>query len=606
MDLNPGSKIRDYDIIRLMGSGGMGEVWLAHEAMLNRDVAIKRLNSQFTPDAEFATRFQNEARIQARLKHPNIVGLLTFFTEGDEYFMVLEYAPGITLRELIDRTGPIPEKRSLMIFNQIAAALGHAHAKGIIHRDVKPSNIMVDPQNGDHVLMMDFGIARLMAEGHLTRTGTRLGTMHYMSPEQVLASGDVDHRSDVYSAGVVLYEMLSGRLPYDADTGSDYLIQDKIVREDVPDPREVYPHIGAGTVELLRALTRKEKSERVSLDEVFRADGAEIPPSPKPWGKPVVKEVPEADLGTAPTSVSHRHNPLKKAWLAAVLVLLVGVVAWQLIPRIFVRKSDKPEPQVVGLLRGNMVQVPGGTFMMGSHSGHDDEQPARQVTVSSFWIGKYEVTQAEWKAVMGSNRSVHGGDNLPMDKVSWYDAVKYCNLRSLAEGLTPVYGISGATDPNYWGPAPKVRNGEWDAVICDWGANGYRLPSEAEWEYAAGGGVKSGIHTYSGSNDIHQVGWHASNANKASHPVGSLSPNGLGLHDMSGNLWEWCFDWYAPSYYQYAGSLDPVNSSGSGKRVVRGGCWVDEAFKCTVTKRSSIAPSVGGGYIGFRVCRTNV
>ncbi len=272
MELIPGTRIRDYEIVRLIGSGGMGEVWLAHETMLDREVAIKRLNFELTRDPHFAARFQNEARIQAKLNHPNIVGMYNFFAEAGQFYMVLECAPGITLRELIDRTGPIPEQRTLGILNQIGAALGYAHAKGIIHRDVKPSNIMVDPDHQDHVKMMDFGIARLLSEGHLTRTGTRLGTMHYMSPEQVLADKEIDARSDVYSAGVVLYEMLSGRLPFNADTDSEYVIQNKIVTEEIPDPRNVYPGISESSVSMLRSLTQKRREYRpVSIMQALKS-----------------------------------------------------------------------------------------------------------------------------------------------------------------------------------------------------------------------------------------------------------------------------------------------------------------------------------------------
>ena len=174
--------IRDYQIIRSLGEGGMGEVYLANEVLLERQVAIKRLNPIYTRDPQFIQRFRNEARIQAQLTHENIVQLITFFSEADTHYMVLEYAPGHTLRDLIQQTGPIPEQRALGILRQITAALSHAHSKGIIHRDIKPSNIMIDTEHGDRVKIMDFGIARLMTDGHLTRTGTKMGTIMYMSP----------------------------------------------------------------------------------------------------------------------------------------------------------------------------------------------------------------------------------------------------------------------------------------------------------------------------------------------------------------------------------------------------------------------------------------
>ncbi|HPH61220.1 MAG TPA: serine/threonine-protein kinase, partial [Candidatus Syntrophosphaera sp.] len=213
MNINPGFRIRDYIVVRQLGKGGMGEVWLARDIYLDREVAIKFLDPALTGDPRFSERFKHEAQIQNLLTHTNIVGFKDFFQEDGNWFLVQEYARGITLRELINATGPIREERALNIFHQITDALSHAHAKGIIHRDVKPSNIMVDTQNGDTVKVMDFGIARLMNDIHLTQTGDTIGTVYYMSPEQVIAAKDIDHRSDIYSAGIVLYEMLSGKLP---------------------------------------------------------------------------------------------------------------------------------------------------------------------------------------------------------------------------------------------------------------------------------------------------------------------------------------------------------------------------------------------------------
>ncbi len=273
MQLKPGYTLHNYEIISQLGEGGMGEVWLARDIHLDREVAIKCLNPQLTADPQFAERFRTEARIQAKLTHSNIVSLYAFFEEAGNYFMVLEYARGITLRELINRTGPIPERRSLRIFEQLADALAHAHAGGIIHRDVKPSNVMVDPERNDAVKVMDFGIARLLGEGHLTRTGTRMGTIYYMSPEQVRAEKDIDRRSDIYSTGVVLYEMLSGQLPFSSDTDSDFVVQTKIVNEPIPDPREIYPHISGDIVDLVGWMTAKDRGDRPSsFEELFTGD----------------------------------------------------------------------------------------------------------------------------------------------------------------------------------------------------------------------------------------------------------------------------------------------------------------------------------------------
>ena len=525
MKFKPGDKLHKYEIVRLLGQGGMGEVWFARDSWLERDVALKCLNPQLTQDGEFDERFLREARIQGRLSHANIVTLHDFFEAEGQYYMVLEYAPGITLRQLIDRTGPIPERRALGIFGQIAAALGYAHSKDIIHRDVKPSNIMVDPDNQDHVLMMDFGIARLMTEGHLTRTGTRLGTMHYMSPEQVLAKKDIDARSDVYSAGVVLYEMLSGRLPFNADTDSDYLIQDKIVKEEIPDPREVYPYISDGTVNLLRSFTVKDRDQRPSG---FGANAAQ------PVTLEAVSSEAKTQLSPAANIVVHK-------------------------------RSERIED--------NLVLVEGGSFMMGSDDGSKDEKPVHQVTLDSFRMGMFAVTQKEWREVKGSNPLRGKGNDLPVVGVTWYEAVKFCNQLSLKEGLTPCYEIV------VQGIFRTIK------VNCDWDASGYRLPTEAEWEYAARGGKLSRGCSYAGSNDLDSVGWFCDNSGGKQHGVGLKNPNELGIHDLSGNILEWCWDWYDERYYSNSPQQAPKGPAKGLCRILRGGSVYEQELGCRVTSR---------------------
>ena len=269
--LQAGNRIREYRIDKHIGEGGMGLVYLATDENLDRQVAIKVLRPQLTIDEGFTLRFKNEAKAQARLNHPGIVALYSFFKQDGSYYFVMEYAPGITLDRLMLKTGLIPEKRTMPIFRQICEALNYAHKRAIVHRDVKPSNIMIDVENGDAVKIMDFGIARILDNAHITQTGTQMGTIHYMSPEQVLTPKDIDHRSDIYSAGVLLYRMLTGRLPFDADTDSIFKVQRAIVYELLPDPREVYRFISQETVDLLMLLTKKDRDDRPDdISKVFK------------------------------------------------------------------------------------------------------------------------------------------------------------------------------------------------------------------------------------------------------------------------------------------------------------------------------------------------
>ncbi len=214
-----------------------------------------------------------------------------------------------------------------------------------------------------------------------------------------------------------------------------------------------------------------------------------------------------------------------------------------------------------------MVLVPAGTFMMGSVDGWEDEQPVHEVTISkSYYMGKYEVTQAEWAKVMGSNPSYFKGDNLPVECVSWNDVIDYCNKRSKAEGLTPCYRVSG------------------DTVYWDFSANGYRLPTEAEWEWAARGAGKGRLdYEYGGSNDIDAVAWYDENSGWGTHPVGQKQANSLGIYDMSGNVSEWCWDLYGAS------------------RVLRGGSWNNDAWYVRSADRSDSMPDIRYVSGGFRL-----
>ena len=260
--------------------------------------------------------------------------------------------------------------------------------------------------------------------------------------------------------------------------------------------------------------------------------------------------------------------------------------------------------------------IPAGIFQMGSNVGYDDNKPVHEVTIiKPFYMGKYEVTQAEYEKYCSygdvSPSAEYGdGDNYPAYYVSWYDAIVYCNKRSIAEGLTPCYIIGGLTNPDTWGTVPSSDNSIWNDAICNFEANGYRLPTEEEWEYAARAGDNTvDSLTYSGTNDVNELGkyaWHTSNSNNTAQVVGTKLPNAFGLYDMSGNVWEWCWNWYTSSYNTTTeGDSELTDSWAENTRVNRGGSYYyyDLSDYCAVSCRGYGKPFIGVSFCGIRVVR---
>ena len=257
--------------------------------------------------------------------------------------------------------------------------------------------------------------------------------------------------------------------------------------------------------------------------------------------------------------------------------------------------DDSNSVQADKTVKGNLVLIPAGPFSLGntgSYEGEYDEKPPATIIISKpFYISKYEITQQQYKAVMGNNPSEFKGDNLPVEQVSWYDALNFCNALSQSEGLTPCYTINGTK------------------VTSDFEANGYRLPTEAEWEYAAKAGTKtdfySGKLTYSGNSPIDpnldKIAWYSANSSNATHPVGQKAPNAFGLYDMSGNVWEWCWDRYAE--YPSKETKDYQGPEIGTYRVYRGGGWRNLAWYCRSTNRDRNYLDDKNNSLGFRVVK---
>lgn len=260
-----------------------------------------------------------------------------------------------------------------------------------------------------------------------------------------------------------------------------------------------------------------------------------------------------------------------------------------------------------------MVYIRGGTFEMGCTAEQstcsNDENPVHEVTLNDFYLGKYEVTQAQWASIAPEytpNYNVGQGNNHPVYRISWYEAATFCNRLSLLEGYTPAYYFDqGFTEPfdTLLGTAVLSGGGEAD-IFWDISADGYRLPTEAEWEYAARGGELSQGYEFSGSSDANEVAWFGNNSGNTTKPTGTKMTNELGLHDMSGNVSEWCWDFKSDTYYSSSLPCSPLGPDGNGGKVRRGGSWFDPASSCRVANRDLNAVWYRFSLIGFRLART--
>jgi len=262
-------------------------------------------------------------------------------------------------------------------------------------------------------------------------------------------------------------------------------------------------------------------------------------------------------------------------FLTVVILLTFGLVAHK-------AEGEPPtEPKEVTTTSGvPMILLPGGTFTMGDENGEVDEVP-HEVTVSPFYVDKYEITQEEYERVMGENPSKVKGRRNPVEQVRWSDAARYCNARSKSEGLDPAYDLKNWT--------------------CRFEADGYRLPTEAEWEYAARGGTGTSYSFGKADAKLVQHGWFKTNAAGKPHPVGQRRPNPWGLCDMHGNVWEWCNDFYGVDYYEQSPAKDPKGPDAGEKKVLRGGCWSSMPDACRSAYRYNEAPAYTDACFGYDI-----
>ena len=668
-----------YRIVKQLGQGGMGSVWLAEDTQLDDKLfAIKVLPAILVSNKRAYRQLKDEALVAMKLTHPNIVTLRAFEENDGNPFLVMDYIDGQTLDNyLAEHTGTtgvspvaaatsaaplgragaprtpqggLSESEVLRILRPIAAALDYAHEKGVVHRDVKPGNVMIAKDDTPYIL--DFGIAREIQET-LTRVTGKLssGTLLYMSPEQLMGE-QPKPAQDIYSFAAMAYECLKGEPPFVRGA-----IEDQIKnKQPDPLPKEVL----TGNAAILAAgvmsgLAKKPENRPASCTAVLEGKNVRLKQEEGNGGR--------AQTPTAPQGGPRSRATPKSLLAVAALALVAAGGWWWLSGQKKVDRQSGPSTAsetnvvqcqpIVGReftitghsLNMKMKWCPKGKFTMGSPSaeeGRYDDEGQHQVTLTrGFWMGETEVTQGQWKQLM------NGETVVDLARKGLQDDTVY----SFSEGkktLREFWGMTKDGDPNDrcgdLNDNVPVYNVSWDeaAIFCrrltaKERAEGripddyeYRLPTEAEWEYACRAGETASlpnglnIHIlgennapalddiawYGGNSSVgfEGGGWDTSGWKDKQYPGGRAcarevrkkQPNNWGLYDMIGNVWEWCGDTYGS--YPTGSVTDPYNGSAEGAyRVFRGGSWNRSARYCRSAARGGREPGFRISSLGFRV-----
>lgn len=662
-DWRPGTKLNHgrYVVDKLLGEGGFGVTYLATDTHTGDPIAIKTLNSECQSHKDFAKfqeRFVNEAIALANCRHENIVRVYPkMFQQESVWCMVMEYIAGEDLRQYLKVYGSLSEAEAVTLVVQLGTALAYVHGQGLLHRDVKPGNVLL--RNGDlrAPVLIDFGLAREYDLGR-SHNMTNVLTEGFAPLEQYDSHGKFGPWTDVYALSATLYVLLTGKYPPDA---RDRKLK---LKKFVP-PQKYNPEISDRTHEAILAGMTLDAAERPqSIAQWLEMFDLESLPerSTGKKGRAVPVERPSLEMNSELFSASLTAEaeeltlfsgtvePASSAtsWEAGSSALLATTRELSLArekelslaeeKELSLAKESEPKVRAPILRRPGrslllptfefevvtvdatgaviereeleasyfrenlgsgivleMVAVPGGEFLMGSPENEKlrekDEGPQHRVRIAPFFLGKYLVTQAQWQAVaalpkvkrnLDLDPSRFKGSDRPVERISWYDAVEFCARLSLASGRD------------------------------------YRLPSEAEWEYACRAGtttpfacgdtITSDLVNYCSHCTTYALEPEEKRYRKQTIRVGSLLPNQFGLYDMHGNLWEWVADHYHDSYQ--GAPTDgrswrlPENGNRSHYVVRRGGSWDSTPGACRSANRDLELPSLRHSpvsNIGFRV-----
>ncbi|MBC7875806.1 MAG: protein kinase [Anaerolineales bacterium] len=610
-----GKTIGKVRIDKYLAHGGMAEVYLGSHLALERPVAIKVLHSHVEQDPDLLARFQREAKVVAGLRHPNIVQIFDFDTTDGHPYIVMEYLKGPTLstylRRLHDRDERIPLHQVARLLKVLTAALDYAHGQGVIHRDIKPGNILLHgkadeitldkPLSNDvEAVITDFGLVRIEHATSQTASGMISGTPAYMSPEQARGA-KTDHRTDIYSLGVVLYEMLAGRVPFDADSslsviymqinetpppipGIPAAVQEVMNRALVKDPNQRYQTSREMAVDFFLAIGmtaeaqtihefapesakfKKTMSESTNAEKTMwesaKAEGTRLEQAmPESTRLKAMSESIRSEEGVS-ESIKPAQSPVKqkptrsRAWIGVGIFLFLCLL--------------------VGGIGGWRVLSALPIFSSPTETSNPDINPTNESTTSSDPVvipsadGMVKIASGSYEVGLSTEDEYHSAvQNISLNEF-WIDQYQTTNIQ-YQQYLTE----TGAVAPVIWPSTDNypVRGVTWDqaAAYCGWANK--RLATEAEWE-AAGRGPGSSPQLYPWGNDPTNDGQALQLPDQDTYEVGTQSSNTTpsGLYDMVGNVWEWV--------------AEPYGSVQEGYKILRGGRFgipQDLAYRLAVT-----------------------
>jgi len=620
-----------YTLLEVLGEGASARVYRAIHAGpmgFRKQVAIKQILPHVLQNQSAIRGLVNEARLGGFLHHRNLVEIYEFDQVGDTFYIVMEFVPGHSLAAALRRTrrqGLLPTDVIAEVAVQLCDGLAYAHTArdekdqplNLIHRDLKPGNVMITPYGA--VKIMDFGVAKSAANLYHTRAAniTR-GTPAYMSPEQVTGQ-KLDHRSDLFALGSLLTELITGQVLF-FDTNL-HMVLKRVYRADIANAMTRAAERMPSIVPVLRMLLQRDRDQRlasagdvgqalrracadllgrqdlgrwlvqwmapeesptigademptVGMDysEVAVVQGVEDESTTRQRERPISLELDPEPPSAPPPKAEASGGYCGETLLTAQVTTTVTIPGGE---------ADDP------LLDIFLARIEPCRAWMGSRSDSPDavaDEFLHRVSLTRpFLIAATPVTQAQWLALMSDNPTWAKGDELPVESVSWFDAVQYCNRLSEALGLRPAYGSSG------------------DGILLDLDAPGFRLPTEAEWETAARAGED---HVFSGSSDVDTVAWYWGNTGGLTQPVGRKRPNAIGLYDMSGNVAEWVWDLYGP-YPTDPETTDPTGTDEGEIRTCRGGSAFNLPADLRVAARGAqVRPDERYHFLGFRLART--